>query len=426
LVTAAEKITRGHSDMATCNIVIDKPLAGIKVLDLTIYVAGPAATTILGYLGADVIRIEPPKGDPYRLSGAGFGLPATEELNPLFDACNSYKRCLALNFRSDEGKAVMRRLIQQADILVTNYRDQALKGMCCTYEEAAELNPRMVYCKSNGLGYDGEDSGRAGYDATSFYARSGFANEASYSGAPPMVTPSGTGDTITSMAIASGILGAYIRTLKTGRGALVTSSLLSAALWVLESPLSRHQTTSRAGKEYPYGVPYFLAVSYDYRCKDDVWVRFCSMVVERDWEAYCKALGMEEYLNDKRFNTSSAQHENSGECFKVMQGKIGQKTWAECTLVFEKYDLAFEKVQSVEEAACDPQVLANHFVEAVSYPNGLNVNLAKPPFKISGLEDTPLTKGPKLGEHTKEILAEFGFSAGEIEKLVESGGVVQL
>lgn len=223
------------------------PLGGLKVVDLSIYVAAPAASSVLGYLGANVVKVEPVKGDPYRMTGVGFGMPATPEDNPLFDTCNSYKRCIAVNFRSEDGKEAVRKMVRQADIFVTNYRESALQGMGFTWDEVRAINPRIVYGKVDGYGELGQDSARPGFDSTAFFARSGFASEGAYTDAPPMTTPSGAGDTITSMALAVGLMSAYVEAQKTGVGSKVATSLFASALWTLASPIARHQITPPAG-----------------------------------------------------------------------------------------------------------------------------------------------------------------------------------
>lgn len=399
-----------------------KPLAGVKVIDLTIYVAAPAGSSVLGYLGADVIKVEPLKGDPYRMTGIGFGIPASEEMNPLYDTCNSYKRAIAMDLRSEEGKAALRRLIEQADMFVTNYREQALVGMGFTYEEVKKINPKIVYGKVDGYGEKGADSSRAGFDATAFFARSGFADEGSYTDGPPMVTPSGAGDTITSMALTIGLLGAYLHSKQTGEGQKVTSSLYTSALWTMASPIARHQCTPR--KEDSWGKPGFLAVNGDFRCKDGSWVRFCGMEAERTWDKFCRALGLEEYMDDPRFTTSKEQRDHSVEGFELIQDKVQQKTYEEWDPIFRANDLPYEKVQTPVEAVRDPQAIANGYVETLSYGDQ-TVYFPNPPFQLSELERMPKNKAPKLGEHSVEILRDFGFEASEIDALLTQQKLMQ-
>lgn len=395
--------------------ITKKPLEGLKVIDFTIYVAAPAATCLLGYMGADVIRVEPLKGDPYRVTGTGFGMPAEEKRNPLFDTCNSNKRCIALNLRSDEGKTVVKKLIAQADMFVTNYREKALAGMGFSYEDVAAINPNIIYGKADGYGEKGPDAARPGFDSTAFFAKSGFAWSGVYSNDPPMVTPSAAGDTITSLALAVALLSAYIR----GGGDKVTSSLYSSALWTLSSPIARAQYNPLS--ESSWTKPGFIAISHDYRCADGVWVRLCGMTAERYWEPICRALGLDDYIEDARFATSDAQKDHTAECFALMQARVETKTYAEWEPVFVEHDVPYEKVYTTYDSYKDEQARVNEFVSTLTYPDKSEVVLPMPPFKFANAEVADKDRGPYLGEHTRQILSEVGYTGSEIDGMLFNG-----
>lgn len=400
------------------------PLSGVKVIDLSIYVAAPAATSIFGYLGADVIKVETPKGDPYRTTGAGFGLPTNVDENPLYDTVNSYKRGLCLDLRTDEGKKVMYRLIEQADIFITNFRENALEGMGMTYDEVKAINPRIVYGKGDGYGEFGPDAPRAGFDSTAFFARSGFADEASYPGSAPAITPSGAGDTVTSLGLGLGVLAAYIQAKETGAGCKVKTSLYTSALWSLASPIVRRQYVPRDMTPRDVTKPGFLAIAADFVCKDGVWVRFCGMMAERYWAQFCRALGLEDYIEDPRFCTSRQQAANAAACYALMAEKLKLKTYAEWDPIFRQNDLPFEKVMGAAEAVSDPQSLANNYASPLYYGDR-KVYLPMPPVQVSTLEAGERATAPKLGENSVEILADFNFSEDEINGLIAAGAVKQ-
>lgn len=400
------------------------PLKGVKIIDFTMYVAAPAVTSIFGYLGADVIKVETPKGDPYRGMGASFGMPVTDDENPLYDTVNGYKRGLSLDMRSEGGKAVMRRLIEQADIFVTNYRDKALVGMGLTYEEVKAINPRIVYAMGYGYGPNGPDADRPGYDSTTFFARSGFAQEASYVGAAPAPNPSGAGDTVTSANLGIGILAGYLQAKETGVGCMVSTSLYTSALWLLQSPIARRHYSPRSPEPTFYDKPKSMAIFCDFVLKDQSWVRFCGTTAERYWPDFCKALGLEEYTEDPRFCTSKAQAEHGVEAYDLMAEKLKQKTYDEWYPIFVENDLPFEKVMGVIEAVNHPQAVANHYADSVVYPSGKTVTYPAPPVQFSTLtEPAQRTVAPKIGEHSREVLGNYGFSADEIESLIAGGAV---
>lgn len=400
------------------------PLYGVKVLDLTIYVAGPAAGTVLGYLGADVIKVEPMKGDPYRVSGRGYGMPADPKQNPLFDACNGFKRCVTVDFRSEEGKEVLKRIAATADIIITNYRDKPLHGMGMDYETVKTYNPKVVYGYFSGYGDKGPDSERPGFDATTFFSRSGFAMRGSYAGRPPMAAISAAGDTISSMSIVAGVLGAYIKAQRTGVGERISSSLYGSALWVMGVGVAQAQY-GYVGP-FPEEEPGFIALSSDYECKDHSWLRICGMTAERYWAPLCRALKMEEYTEDPRYCTSGEQHKNLAECKKLVQSYFNNFDYDEISKRLLAEDVPFERNCKTDEIIYDEQALANEFIRKTTYENGKEVYIAMPPFKLPEGEETDRTRrGPYPGEHTSEIMKEYGFTDEEISTMIAEGKALQ-
>lgn len=401
----------------------NKPLSGVTVLDLSIYVAAPACTAMLGYLGADVIKVESLKGDPYRISGKGYGVPAEEKMNPSFDQCNGFKRGIAVDFRSDEGKEILRRLTAKADIVVTNYREKALKGMGMSYEDVKNINPKAVYAIFSGYGEEGPECERPGFDATTFFARSGFALRGSYVNHPPMASISAAGDTISSMSLAIGVLAAYCKAKETGMGQKVSSSLYGSALWVLGVPMVQ----AEFGHCGPYTTenPGFIALCYDYACKDGEWIRICGMNAERYWPALCEALDMPEYVADERFCTSGAQHENIEAAVRIAQEGFKKFTYAEAAERLTKVDLPYERHVLLNEIQDDEQAKINHFINPVTYENGTSAYMAMPPFKIDGMDDTHGSRGPYLGECTDTVLKELGYTDEQIRAMIQNGQICQ-
>lgn len=400
-----------------------RPLEGIKILDFTIYVAASVGSSVFGYLGADVIKIEPPKGDPWRQFGNGFCLPVTEEENPCFDAVNCFKRDIVLNLRDPEGMKAMHRLIKEADILMTNYRTSALKAMGLTYEDVKKINPRIVYATNDGYGRLGPDATRPGFDTAAFYARSGLALAQAYRGQPPCMTAAAAGDIIASMALTTGVLAAYIQAKETGVGCEIYTSLFGTALWVggVSSVLDQYVPNLRA----VYGKPSFLAIAMDYKCSDGNWIRLSGQNADRYWSGFSKALGLEEYENDPRFSTSVAQCTNAEACFKLIDEKISQKPLADWVSILKAHDLPFEIVNTGTMAVHDEQAIANGYVETITYSQGGETNFAMPPMKISGSMPPKREKAAKKGEHTVQVLHEYGFTDEEIRHLIECGAAEQ-
>ena len=398
-------------------------LKGIRVIDLSIYVAAPAAASMLGYLGADVIKVEPPKGDPYRKTGLAYGLPASAEVNPIFDACNANKRGISINFRTDEGKAAMKKLIESADILITNYRRQALEAMQVSYEDASAVNPGIVYGIIDGYGEKGASADKSGFDSTAFYARGGFSMASRYEGTPPMPTVSATGDSITSLSLTIGILAAYNNKQRTGRGDLVTSSLFGSSLWALSIPIALAQfgySNSLTLKN-----PGILPIINDYQCKDGIWIRICCMSAERYWEPLCKAMEMEDYIRDERFTASGPMHDNIELGVEILRAQFGKNTYKYWAKRLDDNDIAFEKCQDIDDILRDEQAHCNNFLSKQEYHSGMGAYMSMPPFKLRNAGDIDKKRGPKLGEHTWEVLKEYGFSDEEIKELLKADAILQ-
>lgn len=401
----------------------NKPLAGVKVMDLSIYVAGPAASSLLGYLGADVIKVESLKGDPYRVSGKGYDLPAEPKKNPIFDQCNGYKRGIALDFRSVEGKEAMKRIAADCDIIITNYRENALKGMGMNYEAVKEYNPGVIYGVFSGYGDKGPDAERPGFDATTFFSRSGFCMRGTYQGYAPVAPISAAGDTISSMALACGVLAAYAKKQQTGVGEKVSSSLYGSALWVMGIPIVQAQYGYIG--PFPREEPGFIALSNDYECKDGAWVRICGMSAERYWGPLCEALGMEEYKDDPRFCTSTEQHKNLAAACKLVQEYFHKWDSHEIYERMIKVDLPLERNCKVDEIPSDEQARVNRFINPFTYEDGVETYFSMPPFKMDSVDDTIRGRGPYLGEQTEDILREHGFDEETIRSMIADGKAIQ-
>ncbi len=398
------------------------PLKGVKIIDFTTFVAASAASSFLGYLGADVVRVETPKGDPFRAFGAGFGVPIKEDENPCYDAINGYKRSVSLNLRSAEGMQAMHRLLERAEILITNYRPNALAAMHLTYEDVKRINPKIVYASNNGYGFKGPEAPRPGFDSTAFYARSGLSLAATYKNAPPASNPAAGGDMATSMAMATGILAGYLQAKTTGVGCEVKTSLLAVAMWVAALPCVNQQF--KTGKA-EFGKPTYYAIASDYICSDGNWIRLSGQSVERYWPGFCSALDLEEYREDERFTTGPAMCANGEACYSLISEKIKAKPLADWIRILKEHDLPFEVINTCLMAIDDEQVLANDYVKSFDYPNRKDIRLTMPPIIVTGAEPEERTKASMLGADTVEVLKEYGFSEQEIQDLIACGGAVQ-
>ncbi len=393
-----------------------KPLHGLVVVDFTSFVAAPSASLILGYLGAEVIKVEPLRGELIRPGGARLRLPCTDEDNVLYDTCNSYKKDISLDLRADKGREIMHRLLASADAFVTNYRLKALEGIGITYEEVKAYNPAIVYAHFTGLGEEGPDAGALSFDGLTYFARGGVGATLQYKGLPPLVTPYGTGDLTSGLALLSGVLAGLLKAQMTGEGSKVTSSLLSNGLWTLNCCLPQSQYVGDIRPSLGPEHQQFFA------CADGIEMRIFLSPPERYWKPVCQAFGLEEYLEDERFCTLAAQREHMAELKELIRNTVAQKTFAEWQPSIRKADAPCGRVQNPVEASQDPQAVANHYVSEVEYPNlGRSITMSMPPIKMDCIPEEPRPRGPRLGEHTSEILAQIGYSEEEIAAILSNG-----
>ncbi len=400
-----------------------RPLSGAVVIELGRHVAAAAASNMLGFLGADVIKVETPKGDPYRITGRDYGLVATAAENPLYDTLNDYKRDICLNLKTKAGMDILINMLKTADFFVTNYRDQVLEEMGLTYEDVKKINPRIIYGSALGYGRKGPDAGRAAFDATAFFARSGWAYNSRLGDGPPAGAIAAAGDTIMSSYLVNGLLSAYIKAQRTGVGCEVTTSLMSAGMYTAGGGAVTKEFLGppKVKKFVDADHPNWIAICTFYPCKDGEWYRFCIMVVEQFWPTLAKALGLEELADDPRFNTMRTQYLNRVELYAIIKQRMLTKTSYEWEEIFRQYDLPVERVAHPDETVRSEQAIANHYSSKVEYESRENIYLPMMPFAFSDQEGKERSRAPMKGADTEDILKEYGYSEEEIADLLKEG-----
>ena len=273
-------------------------LEGIKVVDIGSFVAAPAAATAMADFGADVVKIEPLDGDPYR---GLLGLLTTEYPNFFWELDSRNKKSLAIDITTSDGRSILERLIDGADVVVTNYRPDLLARLRLTYEDVSAIKPDIIYGQVNSFGLEGADADRTGFDATAWWARSGLMDYVRGAGANPAVSSPGMGDHPTSMALFGGIMGALYRREKTGQGAHVHTSLLANGAWahsmVIQGALVGFDTTERRTPEDVKMIP--LATTY--RTADDRVLLMCILNPDKEWAGFMRALDAPAIAADERF-----------------------------------------------------------------------------------------------------------------------------
>jgi crotonobetainyl-CoA:carnitine CoA-transferase CaiB-like acyl-CoA transferase len=397
-------------------------MQGIKVVEIGVWVAGPAAGGVLADWGADVVKIEPPGlGDPARSFSSMLG--ADLPFNPIFENDNRSKRSIVIDLQQAEGRDLALALLDHADVFVTNVRQAALRRLGLDPETLLARDPRLVYGAITGYGLEGPDADRAAYDIAGFWARSGIAAALTSPGQHPPFQRGGMGDHNAGLSLAGGISAALFARERSGRGQLVSTSLLRTGLYTLSFDLSvavRFGVPIAAADRKTMGNP---AINC-YRDRDGRWFWIVGLEGERHWPPLARAVGHPEWLEDPRFAKPAERAANAALLIEQLDAIFATRTRDEWGAIFDaEQDLWWAPVQSSEEVLADPQVEAGGgFVDV---PDGATTTrLPATPVDFAGTPWEPRAMAPAHGAHTDEILAELGRDAGQIAELRERGVVV--
>ena len=392
--------------------------AGVRVVELAQYVFVPAAGALLADQGAEVIHIENVGGgDPYRTLQIADGRQ-TKSANLAMEQNNRGKKSVAINLKTAEGREVLLKLIETADIFLTSLRPKAIKALRLDVDDLRARNPKLIYVRGNGVGFAGKEIDKAGYDASAFWARGGFAHALRPVGMDEPLKPRpALGDHASSVAVAYGMAGALFKRAMTGEAAVVDISLLASAIWTLSADVVVSQTQTPEQMVFT-GNPKRFPLKTGYRTADGRWIQLMFLDPDRYWEPLCRNIGRAGLVDDVRFLTSADRVENGGALMEAIQEAIGAADWAHWQPIFEAWDAPWELVKTIHEVAQDPQAAANGYLFDVEVSDGTKVRLAAGPVTFDG-QAGPVSpcRAPLLGEHTDEVLGGIGLSAAEIAGL---------
>ena len=393
-------------------------LDGIRVVELATFVFGPAAGTILGDFGADVVHIEHPQiGDAYR------HLP---QLRPLPECADNYcwiltargKKSIALDVRSKDGHDVAVDLVRGADVFITNLHPSVLEKLGMRYEDVAASNPRLIYAHATGYGDKGEEAEKPGYDATAWWARSGLMDAIRPHGADFPLATAAMGDHPSSIALFGAIALALFDRERTGKGRRVRSSLLANGAWANSILL---QAALCGGSTYavPPRTSSLNALVCPYVCADDRGL-YLAMVQEAvEWDRFTDAIGRAELRDDPRFKDLASRRANAPSLVKVLDEVFASKPLAYWRAELDRHTVTFGVIAQIDELPDDPQLIANGVFRAVDGAPGLRT--IDSPLHLDGAAKRPPGRAPALGEHGREILRGLGYPEARIDALVRGG-----
>lgn len=407
---------------------VKRPLDGVKVVEMATFIAVPAVGRILADMGAEVIKIESSKGDNLRFTAPNEGRPSDPFEDTNFDLENANKKGIVLDMRSEKGKEVLFKLLDEADVFLTNWRPQALARQNLTYESLKERFPGLVYASLTGYGDKGPDKDLPGFDYTAFFARSGWAGSLYQKGTVPTNLIPALGDHQAALALTAGVLAALLRASKTGQGEKVSANLLHTAVWVQSFQIQGAQYgTEFNGVHYPFDrrdnpLPYQPAV----KTKDDRFLQVMGPNYGIYFPLIMKAIGREDLIDDPVLSNQKKMQDEGrvGEMYDIVQEGFQQKTAAEWAPILTELDIPFALCKTYEEVVDDEQAWANDVFYKMDYPRGPKALVRTP----IDLEETPLPpyeKAPLLGEDTEDVLKELGYSDAGISAMAEEGVVMQ-
>ena len=376
-------------------------LRDLRVVELGVWVAAPAATALLADWGADVVKVEAPAGDPMRRVFGSIGIE--DDLpNPAFALDNRGKRSVVLDLRTEDDRARFEELLEAADVFVTNLRPDALDKLGLEPAATLERHPRLVYCSVSGYGLRGEERNRPSYDIGAFWARPGLARQMADADGNPLNARGGVGDHITGLAALSGILAGVLEQRATGRGRLVEVSLLRTGAYVLGWDLGLQLALGKVAGAEPRHKNQAPLMN-PYRTADGQWLFLTGLEAGRHIGAVCRALGRPDLLDDPRFADATTLRRHRSEVISVLDGLVARRTLAEWAERFEAEGVWWAPAQTPAQVVEDPQLLANDGIVEV---DGGAVRSVNGPVSFSGIAP-PAPRVPHVGEHTAEVLAEL-------------------
>lgn len=396
------------------------PLDGIRVVELGVWVAGPSCAAVLADWGADVIKIEPPEGDPFRGLGAAFGAV----MNPPFELDNRGKRSIALNLDVEDARYIAGDLIDKADVFVSNMRPRALERMGLTYEKLSTTNPRLIYCNVAAYGPDTSEANRASYDVGAFWSRAGVVAGLTAEGKEPPLQRGGMGDHMTGANAAGAISAALYHREKTGRGQRVAVSLMRIGVYMMG-----WDTNTQLRTNMPFTPPYDRnhapnPLINPFRDRDGRWFYLLMLQGDRHWPDFLRAMGNPPVLaGDERFKNIPSRRDHAPELVAIMDGLLRDKPLSEWGPIFDANDVWWAPIQNVAEVVEDPLVIESGAFVTLESPQG-PVRQVNTPADFYGTPTHPKNWAPELGQDTETILLEeLGYDWDRIASLKELGAI---
>ncbi len=398
---------------------MSKALQGIRVVDLSHVLAAPTATMFLADLGAEVIHIEPPHGDDSREFGPFVNAP-DKNRSGYFISLNRNKKSMVLNLKKEQGKRILRELIEVSDVLVENFRPTTMKKLGFGWEDVRRINPKIIYAAISGFGHDAPPgyAGRPAYDMVA-QAYSGLMSITGPLEGPPCRAGSSVGDIVSGHQAAIGILAALLYREKTGRGQFYDGSMVDGLFAILESAVVRYTIEDKIPE--PLGSAHPSITPFQAFATRDAWI-IIAVGNDSMWYRFCDIIERPELTEDPRFKTNPDRTRNRKALADIIQQETVKRDTADWIKIFDKADLPYSPINNMQQICDDPIIRHRNMLVEVDQPTAGKVKIAGSPIRLSETPGEVYAHAPLLGEHSAGVLAEIlHYSPEEIQALAAEG-----
>jgi crotonobetainyl-CoA:carnitine CoA-transferase CaiB-like acyl-CoA transferase len=398
-------------------------LRGIRVIQTATVLAGPMAARLLADWGAEVIRVERPRGgDVSRQLARAMvgGGPIPADVDYVSENINRNKKSMTLDLAGDLGRSILHRLLAQADVLVSNFRPRELRKFALDYTTLSRLNPRLIVANLSGYGSKGPDRDLPGYEGVSFFSRSGIMHTLQMPGMAPPQYPIGMGDFSTGLALAYGIVLALFSRERTGVGQEVDASLFNTGVFVLSNDVAG-ALISGLDRQKVAREDVVNPLAGFYQTRDQRWVRLGIIQPDLYWSRLCRALEREELEHDPRFATFEARLDHHDALFAILVAVFKTKNFVAWKTRLTEAGLPWGPVQNLTELVTEAQTRANDMFLPMQHPDHGRIEVVNNPIRLGKTPLAPLRASAPLGQHTEEVLLAHGYTRDDIARFRDEG-----
>ena len=398
------------------------PFDGVRVIEVASWTFVPGAGAIMADLGADVIKVEPPTGDPQRALRNALNADDSAP-NPFLHVPNRGKRSITLDLQSPDGVATLMQLVTSADVFLTSYLPKVRAKLGIDVEDVRAHNPSVIYVRGSGWGSAGAMTDVGGFDSAAAWSAAGIQHKLTPPGAvAPAAQPAAFFDLQGSSAIAGAVGMALFRRERTGEGSVVDVSLLNTGMWVMGPDLA---ATAAGSGELPRmdrsDAPNPIVNTY--RTSDDRWLNLVCLQADRFWAELCELIGRPELAEDARFADSLSRYVNREACIAELDAAFGSRPLDDWRRVLSGFSGVWSAAATFDEVLASEQAADNGYLPTVTGADGRDFRLVAPPYQFDGAPGVPAGPAPELGQHTEEVLLESGLSWDRVSELRDGGAL---